>query len=117
MLLKLPVTAGGCSGGTPMTKHPLETYLQDLYDIHSSGAATPETSYYHPLAALLNAIGQTLTPKVRCIMGLRDQGAGFPDGGLFTPDQFQQALETRPRPGQLPARGAIEVKPVGDVVV
>ena len=91
--------------------NPLETYIRELYDIRSTGAATPETSYYGPLAALLNEIGKTLKPKVRCIINLKNRGAGLPDGGLFTPDQFQKTA-TEPLPGTIPARGVIEVKPV-----
>jgi hypothetical protein len=91
--------------------NPLETYIRELYDIRSTGAATPETSYYGPLAALLNEAGKTLKPKVRCIINLKNRGGGLPDGGLFTPDQFQKtAME--PLPGAVPARGVIEVKPV-----
>ena len=90
--------------------NPLETYLRELRDIRSSGAAVPETSYYTPLANLLNDIGKTLKPRVRCIMQLQNQGAGFPDGGLFTLDQLQNASALEPLLGQLPARGAIEVK-------
>lgn len=89
---------------------PLETYLRELRDIRSSGAAVRETSYYGPLAALLNEIGKTLKPKVRCLITLKNRGAGLPDGGLFTPDQFQRAAEAEPLPGQIPARGAIEAK-------
>jgi hypothetical protein len=93
--------------------NPLETYIRELYDIRSTGAATPETSYYGPLAALLNEIGKTLKPKVRCIINLKNRGAGLPDGGLFTPDQFQKTA-TEPLPGTVPARGVIEVKPASD---
>jgi hypothetical protein len=63
------------------------------------------------LAALFNEIGKTLKPKVRCIINLKNRGAGLPDGGLFTPDQFQKTA-TEPLPGTIPARGVIEVKPV-----
>ncbi len=67
--------------------HPLGTYLTELRNIHSSGASTPETAYCPALANLLNEIGKTIKPRVRCIMGLKDQDAGMPDGGLFTGDQ------------------------------
>jgi hypothetical protein len=90
--------------------NPLETYLRELRDIRSSGAAVKETSYYGPLAALFNEIGKTLKPKVRCLITLKNRGAGLPDGGLFTSEQFQRATEAEPLPGQIPARGAIEVK-------
>lgn len=94
--------------------NPFETYLRELRDIRSSGAAVKETSYYGPLATFLNEIGKTLKPKVRCIVTLKNQGAGLPDGGLFTTDQFQRASEAEPLPGQIPARGAIEVKGTGE---
>ncbi len=96
--------------------HPLETYLTELRDIHASGANTPETAYYAPLAALLNEIGKTLKPQVRCFMGMKNQGAGMPDGGFFTRDQFRKTSDLEPLPGQLPARGVIEVKGAGDPV-
>ena len=89
---------------------PLEPYLRELRDIRSSGAAVKETSYYGPLATLFNEIGKTLKPKVRCVINLKNQGAGLPDGGLFAVDQFQRASEAEPLPGQIPARGAIEAK-------
>jgi hypothetical protein len=56
--------------------HPLETYLQELREIRSSGAGTEETSYYPALSNLFNAVGKTLKPKVRCVMNLRNLGAG-----------------------------------------
>ncbi len=61
-------------------------------------------------------MGRTLKPKVRCVINLANRGAGLPDGGLFTPDQFQRASEADPLPGQLPSRGAIEITGTGDNV-
>jgi len=90
--------------------HPLENYLKELYEIRSTGAAVPETSYYGPLAAMFNEVGKTLKPKVKCMISLKNKGAGLPDGGLFTPDQFQKS-SSEPLPGASPARGVIEVKP------
>ena len=93
--------------------HPLATYLRELRDIRSSGANVPETSFYGPLANLLNEIGRTLKPRVRCIIHPKNQGAGLPDGGFFTADQLPRTGE----PGlhaQLPARGVMEVKSTGD---
>ena len=89
---------------------PLETYLRELRDIRSSGAGVKETSYYPALSNLLNEVGRTLQPKVRCIINLKNRGAGIPDGGLFTADQFHKASGQDPIPGQIPSRGAIEVK-------
>ena len=93
---------------------PLETYLRELRDIRSSGAGVKETSYYPALSNLFNEIGKRLKPRVRCIINLANRGAGIPDGGLFTPDQFQKPSEAEPLPGQLPARGVIEVKSTKD---
>jgi hypothetical protein len=93
--------------------HPLETYLRELRDIRSTGAGVNETSYYPPLANLLNAVGHTLKPRVRCIINLRNIGAGLPDGGLFTPNQFQRRGH-EPLAGQKPERGAIECKGTKD---
>ena len=45
---------------------PVETYLRDLRDIRSTGAAVKETSHYSPLANPFNEIGKTLKPKFRC---------------------------------------------------
>lgn len=91
-----------------------EKYLQDLQEIRSSGEATGETSYYTPLSQLLDSVGGELKPKVRCILILKNRGAGHPDGGLFTKDQFQKLKDNQPLPGQKPSRGAIEVKSTSD---
>jgi len=90
--------------------NPLETYLTELREIHDSGAATAETSGYPALANLLNAVGHSLKPKVRCIIQLKNRGVGLPDGGLFTPDQLKHPDEQAPLLGLAPARGVIEVK-------
>ena len=90
--------------------HPLETYLQELRAIRSSGAAVKETSYYPTLANLLNEIGKKLKPKVKCIIHLQDTGAGLPDGGLFIEEQTRSAV-TDLTAGAIPTRGAIEAKP------
>jgi hypothetical protein len=96
--------------------NPLETYLKDMRDIRSTGAAVAETSYYPALSTLLNEVGKGLKPKVRCVVTIANRGAGLPDVGLFTPDQFQKAADAVPRAGQLPARGVLEVKgPAEDV--
>lgn len=92
----------------------LETFLTELRDIHRSGAGVRETSYYGPLANLLNEVGKGLKPRVRCIINITNQGAGLPDGGLFTPDQFPRGKDAQPLSGQPPSRGAIEVKGPGE---
>ena len=89
----------------------VEDYLSELKAIRATGAGVPETSYYPALSNLFNAVGKTLKPKVRCVINISNCGSGIPDGGLFTADQFQrQADGGEPKPGQLPARGAIEAK-------
>ena len=80
--------------------HPIEKYLIELHEIRSSGEATDETSYYTPLNQLLDTIGNGLKPNVRCILTLKDRGAGHPDGGLFTRDQFQKLKDDGPIPGR-----------------
>lgn len=75
--------------------------------IYASGGATGGRSSYGPLANLLNAVGATLKPKVFCVGELADQGAGHPDFGLYAAHQVQRG---RPRQGQVPERGVVEVK-------
>jgi len=96
--------------------HLLETYLQDIALVHASGAGVKELSFYPALAGLLSEVGKTLKPKVRCVSQLKSLGAGMPDFGLFTADQFQHTADADPLPGQKPGRGVIEVKgPASDL--
>jgi hypothetical protein len=97
-----------------MKAQALEDYFRSLFEIRSTGAATEETSYYPALSNLLNEVGKELKPRVRCILQLANKGAGNPDGGLFTPEQFQKGAGPQPLPGQVPSRGVIEVKGTGD---
>src|SRR5450759_1413182 len=90
--------------------NPVETYLAELRDIRASGAAVPETSGYGALANLLNEVGGKLRPKVRCLINLQNA-----DGGLFTASQFPKG-GAEPLAGQMPGRGALEVKPAADDV-
>ena len=87
----------------------VEDYLSGLRRIRASGGATGERSSYGPLAELLNAVGATLKPKVFCVGELADQGAGHPDFGLYSARQVQGG---RPREGQVPERGVVEVKSI-----
>ena len=52
---------------------PLETYLQDLHEIRSTGSGVKETSYYPALSNLLNEVGKRLKPRVRCVMNLANR--------------------------------------------
>ena len=89
----------------------VEAYFADLGRVRTSGGATGERSSYGPLANLLDAIGAALKPKVFCVGELADQGAGHPDFGLYTARQVQKG---RPREGQTPERGVVEVKAADD---
>jgi len=94
--------------------YPVEKYLTDIREIRSTGGASPETSYYGALETLLNEIGKQLKPRVRCVTTVADQGAGHPDGGLYTAVQFQRTKGTEPTPGDLPERGVLEIKSLKD---
>jgi hypothetical protein len=94
---------------TQISMTALETYLRELRDIRATGAGVEETSYYTPLANLFNEIGKSLKPRVRCVINLQNRGAGLPDGGLFTPDQFQRA-KGEPLPGEGVRNIAVEEK-------
>ena len=84
-----------------------EGYFTDLARIRASGGATGERSSYVPLTNLLNAVGAMLKPRVFCVGELANQGAGHPDLGLYAASQVRGQ---RPRRGQLPERGVVEVK-------
>ena len=89
-------------------------YFTELRRIRASGGATGERSAYGALTDLLNAVGDTLRPKVFCVPELADQGAGHPDFGLYTTRQTQRGGGQRQRRGQLPERGVVEVKAAAD---
>ena len=89
----------------------IEAYFKHLGVVRASGGATDEKSLYGPLSNLLDAVGGTLKPKVFCVQELADQGVGHPDFGLYTTQQVQKG---KPKSGQKPERGVIEVKPVAD---
>ena len=89
----------------------VEEYLSDLRRLRASGGATGELSTYPALSNLLNAVGETLRPKVFCVVELADQGAGHPDLGLYASGQVQRG---KPRAGQAPERGVVEVKAPSD---
>lgn len=92
-----------------------ETYIQDLQEIRATGAAVKETSYYGALEQLLNELGNTLKPRVRCVMQLKNiGGVGMPDGGLFAASQFQRKTGDTPTNPTNPERGVIEIKGTGD---
>ncbi|MDD8025323.1 MAG: N-6 DNA methylase [Acidobacteriota bacterium] len=99
-----------------MPENLIERYLTDLGEIRATHAHVAETSFYPALERLLSDIGKTLSPKVRCVIHPANRGAGLPDGGLFSAEQFRRRTREADSgddvfPGQLPARGAIEAKP------
>ena len=96
---------------TAKLKQAVEQYFTELYKIRATGGATPEKSFYPALNNLLDAVGSALKPQVFCVGELAEQGAGHPDFGLYTKRQLQKG---KPRAGQLPERGVVEVKPVDD---
>ena len=93
----------------------LAVFLGAVHGVHVCGAGTKETSYYTALDNLLDGIGQTLKPKVRCLMQLKSLGAGNPDGALFTAEQFDRETGA-PKNVAAPARGVLEVKAPGETV-
>ncbi len=84
----------------------VEASFTDLRLVRRSGGATDERSLYVPLANLLNAVGGALRPKGFCVQELADQGAGHPDFGLYSTRQVQRG---KPKTGQKPERGVVEV--------
>ena len=89
----------------------VEEYLAELRRIRATGGGTGELSYYPPLNNLLNAVGDSLRPKVYCVSQLAQQGAGHPDFGLYAARQVQAG---RPRQGETPEGGVVEVKLASD---
>ncbi len=94
-------------------KSAAEACFAALADIHATGGGVAETSYYPALINLLNAVGETLKPRVLAVSQLQNTGAGNPDAGLFSASQFPKGANAPP-PGQLPERGVVEIKGVND---
>ena len=97
-------------GTTAKLTTEVEAYFEDLRRIRASGGGTDERSYYPALRALMNAVGQTLRPRVFSVVELAQQGAGHPDLGLYyTARQGQKGL---PKQGQGPGRGVpVDLRP------
>lgn len=88
-----------------------QAYFTGLRNARRTGAATEERTFLPVLERLLSEVGALLKPKVHCYCELADQGAGHPDIGLFSARQVQSG---RPRKGQVPERGVVEMKPASD---
>jgi esterase/lipase superfamily enzyme len=97
------------------TAQALAAFLAAIHGVHVLGSGTQESSFYTAIDNLLDGIGDTLKPKVRCVMQLKNLGAGNPDGGLFTADQFDRDGDA-PKNPLAPARGVIEVKAPAEAV-
>jgi hypothetical protein len=89
----------------------LERFLTAIHAVHSVGVALPETSYYPDIKRLLEDVGALLSPKVRPVIHIRDQGSGIPDGGLFVVRPSGPVHSIDPMQATAPERGALEVKP------
>ncbi|MET0650428.1 MAG: type ISP restriction/modification enzyme [Pyrinomonadaceae bacterium] len=85
----------------------LETYLRQLRQ--ERPAAVNETSFYGALKNLFDAVGDKLKPKIKYVITPRGQGAGIPDGGLYTATQLRRNAAASPA-STLPERGCVEVK-------
>ncbi len=91
--------------------HPVVEYLVDLHQ--SLGVGVPETSGYPALRNLLNAVGDSLKPKITAVLHPANSGAGLPDGGLFsTKDLKKHGADSATLFDLKPERGVIEVKGV-----
>ena len=98
---------GLMAGTSAKSTAAMEAYFTDLGQVRASGGATGERSAYGPLASLLNAVVAALKPKVFCVGEPADQGAGHLNFGQYAAKQVQRG---RPREGQIPERGVVEVK-------
>ena len=91
--------------------HLLEAHFRDVLITRQTGSGVKELAYYDALSKLLNAVGNGLKPRVRCVLQLGNHGAVHPDGGLFTEEQWKQGDQKEPLLGlpQRPNRGAIRL--------
>lgn len=79
----------------------LEAYIRELATLR--GKTAPETTHYAAFKRLLDAVGETLHPRVTAVIHVKDSGAGIPDLALFNERQeFDQK----------PEHGVVEVKAV-----
>lgn len=102
-----------------MPENPIERYLTEMGEVRRTRSNVAETSFYPALERLLSDVGKGLSPKVRCVINLANRGAGLPDGGLFSVDQFRRKsrdadAKENPFLAQNPSRGVIEAKPPSD---
>lgn len=91
-------------------------YFAEVRAVQATGAGVAETSYYPALFGLLSAVGASLKPRVYAVNHLSNLGAGIPDGGFFDASQLQRGEDAEALKGQLPSRGALEVKSPAEAV-
>ena len=72
-----------------MHENLIERFLTDIGEVLGTRSNVAETSFYPALERLLSDLGKGLSPKVRCVINLANRGAGLPDGGLFSAEQFR----------------------------
>ena len=88
----------------------VEDYFSALRDVHRLGAGTPSAPTI-PLLRPSECHRRRLEGARNLPLGPGKRGAGHPDFGLFAKSQLQSG---KPRKGQMPERGVIEMKPVAD---
>ena len=101
------------SGTKSQLESAAEAFFAELRRVCASGGATGERSAYGPLMGLLDVVGATLKPRVFCASAKSPTGAQAIPISAST-RRMKQAQRGKPRPGQAPERGAVEVKPAGD---
>ena len=101
-------------GYDPKFTEALERYLKRVQVIR--GAGTDETSGYPALNDLLEAVGDTLKPKIIPINHPKNHGKGIPDFGLFTASLLKRNPDVLPLSKLSPDRGVIEAKPARERV-
>ncbi len=87
----------------------VEAFFAEVRRIRQSGAGTGELSSYPALVNLFNAVGASLSPRVRCIASPKDEGAGLPDMSLFAEKRAAKGRQPSPE-GRGADRGVVEVK-------
>ncbi len=94
-----------------MSAAPVAEYFRELH--MCSGVGVPETSGYPALSNLLNAVGDTLKPKIAAVIHPANAGAGIPDGGLYSARELRKHGADSPSLLDMkPERGVVEVKPL-----
>lgn len=88
----------------------VKAYLDKVANIQATGSGTPETTYYSAITTLLDAIGDSLKPKILTVPH-PSGAAGIPDFGLFAKPK-RNAPPPNWTGGAIPERGVVEAKPI-----